>query len=90
MQKLYLSFVGGGTVKETINQFVKETFHEELMVHFTWVREETHTMYNSKLAQIYFGNVICTILFKLHILFLLAKYVKKITRYCIKICIKIL
>jgi len=43
-------------VKETINQFVKETLHEELVVHFTWARQETRTMYNSKLAQIYFGK----------------------------------
>jgi len=54
MQKLYLSFVGD--VKETINQFVKEILHEELVVHFTWVREGIRTMFNSKLAQIYFGK----------------------------------
>jgi len=53
---LYLSSIRGGTVKETINQFVKETLHEELVVHFTWARQETRTMYNSKLAQIYFGK----------------------------------
>jgi len=75
-------------MKETINQFIKETLYEELVMHFMWVREGTRTMYNSKLAQIYFGNVVCITLFKLHILFPLAKYIRKITRYCI--CIKIL
>ncbi|XP_067204070.1 uncharacterized protein [Linepithema humile] len=59
--KLYLSSVGGGTVKETLNQFLKETLHEELVTNFTWIRAEgTRSMYNSKMAEIYFdGLVLC-------------------------------
>ncbi|XP_067205420.1 uncharacterized protein [Linepithema humile] len=59
--KLYLSSVGGGTVKETLNQFLKETLHEELVTNFTWVRAEgTRSVYNSKMAEIYFdGLVLC-------------------------------
>lgn len=82
VQKLYLASIGGGTIKEIINQFLRKTLSDELVKEFTWTGVGgTRSLYNSDMGQIYFGN------FFMYHNFILKKYVKKEYSKLRKFCV---